>query len=255
MTSAILDWYVTLSRLYAALVEPFMGLVRSAALPHIAALVLGLLATLAPCQLTSNAAAIAWVARDAAEPRRAAAAAAAFIVGKALVYTLFGVAAVLIGQGLQAAAVPVFVTARKALGPLMLLVGLFFLGLLPWRAAFGAGLAARLKRRLPRGSMSGGFGLGAAFAFAFCPTLAVLFFTFLLPLTLATDGGFVLPGFFALGTVLPLVLFTAALFLAGEPLAKRYVGSAGVLDKRIRRVAGVIFLLAGVNDTLLYWTL
>ena len=255
MTSAILEWYATLSQLYAALAEPFMGLVRTAALPHIAALVLGLLATFAPCQLTSNAAAIAWVARDVAEPRRAALAASAYIAGKALVYTLFGAAVVLVGEGLQAAAVPVFVTARKALGPLMILVGLFFLGLLPWRAAFGAGLATRLKRRLPQGSVSGGFGLGAAFAFAFCPTLAVLFFTFLLPLTLATKGGFVLPGFFALGTVVPLALFTAALLLAGEPLAKRYVGSSAALDKWIRRVAGVIFLLAGVNDTLLYWTL
>lgn len=250
----ILEWYATLSQVYAALAEPFMGLVRSAALPQIAALVLGLLGTFAPCQLTTNAAAIAWVAREAAEPRRAVLAAGAFILGKALVYTLFGVAVVLIGQGLQAASVPVFVTARKALGPLMLLVGLFLLGLLPWRPAFGAGLAARLKRRLPQGSVSGGFGLGAAFAFAFCPTLAVLFFTFLLPLTLATSGGFVLPGFFALGTMLPLALFTALLF-AGAPLAQRYVGGSAALDKWIRRVAGVVFLLAGVNDTLLYWTL
>lgn len=250
----ILEWYATLSQVYAVLADPFMGLVRSAALPQIAALVLGLLGTFAPCQLTTNAAAISWVAREAADPRRAALAAGAFILGKALVYTLFGVAVVLIGQGLQAAAVPVFVTARKALGPLMLLVGLVFLGLLPWRLAFGGRLAARLKSRLPQGSVSGAFGLGAAFAFAFCPTLALLFFTFLLPLTLATKGGFVLPGFFAVGTMLPLALFTVLLFVA-KPLADRYAGGSGVLDKWIRRVAGVVFLLAGVNDTLLYWTL
>ena len=254
MTSAILEWYLTLSQLYAALAEPFMGLVRSAAVPHVAALVLGLLGTFAPCQLTTNAAAISWVARDASDPRRAALAAAAFILGKALVYTLFGVAVVLVGQEVQAAGVPVFVTARKALGPLMLLVGLVFLGLLPWRPAFGAGLAARLKRRLPQGGASGAFGLGAAFAFAFCPTLALLFFTFLLPLTLATQGGFVLPGLFALGTMLPLALFTILLFLA-KPLADRYVGRSGALDKWIRRVAGAIFVLAGVHDTILYWTL
>jgi cytochrome c biogenesis protein CcdA len=254
LSAVIYEWYAALSQLYAAAAEPFMGLARSAALPHIAALVLGLLATLAPCQLTTNAAAIAWVARDAAAPRRAALAAGAFIAGKALVYTLFGVAAVLIGQGLQAAAVPVFVAARKALGPLMIAIGLVFLGLLPWRLAFGARLAARLKPRLPQGSVAGGFGLGAAFAFAFCPTLALLFFTFLLPLTLATSGGFVLPGFFALGTMLPLALFTALLF-AGAPLAQRYVRGSAALDKSIRAVAGVIFLVAGVNDTVLYWTL
>lgn len=249
----ILEWYATLSQVYAVLADPFMGLVRSAALPQIAALVLGLLATFAPCQLTTNAAAIAWVAREAADPRRAVLAAGAFVLGKALVYTLFGVAVVLIGQGLQAA-VPVFVTARKALGPLMLLVGLVFLGLLPWRAAFGGRLAARLKGRLPQGGVSGAFGLGAVFAFAFCPTLALLFFTFLLPLTLATKGGFVLPGFFAVGTMLPLALFTVLLFVA-KPLADRYVSGSGVLNTWVRKVAGVIFLLAGVNDTLLYWTL
>lgn len=250
----LLEWYATLSQLYEAVADPLMGLVRSAAFPQVAALVLGLLGTFAPCQLTTNASAIAWVAREAGDRRRAALAAAAVVLGKALVYTLFGVAVVLVGQGLQAAAVPVFVTARKVLGPLMLLVGLALLGLLPWRPAFGGRLAARLKRRLPQGGVAGGFGLGAAFAFAFCPTLALLFFTFLLPLTLATQGGFLLPGFFAIGTMLPLAVFTA-LLLAGRQLADRYVGGASALDRWIRIVTGVVFLVVGVNDTLLYWTL
>lgn len=250
----LLEWYATLSTLYAAVAEPLMGLVRSTSVPPAAALLLGLLATFSPCQLTTNASAIAWVGREAGDPRRAALAAAAFILGKAVVYMVFGAAVVVVGRGLEAAAIPVFVTARKALGPLMIVLGLVFLGLLPWRPAFGNGLAARLKAGVPSGGIAGSFGLGAAFAFAFCPTLALLFFSFLLPLTLATRGGFLLPGLFAVGTMVPLVVFTA-LLLVGSRLAERYVAGGGALDRWVRGIAGAIFLLAGLNDTLLYWTL
>ncbi len=252
--SLLLDWYGTLSRLYAAVADPLIGLVRSTSLPPAAALLLGLLATFSPCQLTTNAGAIAWVAREAAGGRRAAASAAAFILGKATVYLLLGAGVALVGRGLESAAVPVFVTARKALGPLMILVGLAFLGLLSWRPAVGRRLAASLKARLPRHGAAGAFGLGVAFAFAFCPTLALLFFSFLLPLTLATRGGFLLPALFAVGTALPLVVFTA-LLPAGGRLAERYVGRAGALDGAVRAAAGTVFLLAGINDTLLYWAL
>lgn len=250
----LLEWYATLSRLYAAVAEPLMGLVRSTALPPLAALLLGLLATFSPCQLTTNAGAIAWVACAATDRRRAALAAGAFVLGKAIVYTGFGVATVLIGHGLQAAAIPVFVTARKVLGPLMVVIGLAFLGLLPWRPAFGGRLSAWLKGRLPKEGVRGAFGLGAAFAFAFCPTLALLFFSFLLPLTLATQGGLLLPGLFAIGTTLPLVLFTA-LLLPGRGLADRYLSGAGAVHRWGQAAAGVVFLVAGLNDTLLYWAL
>jgi cytochrome c-type biogenesis protein len=252
--SLLLEWYGTLSQLYAAVADPLIGLVRSTGLPPVAALLLGLLAAFSPCQLTTNAGAIAWVAREAASGRRAVASAAAFILGKAAVYMLLGVGVALVGRGLETAAIPVFVTARKALGPLMILVGFAFLGLISWRPGFGRRLAASLKARLPRQGVSGAFGLGVAFAFAFCPTLALLFFSLLLPLTLATRGGFVLPALFAVGTALPLIGFTA-LLLAGGRLAERYTSRAGALDGPVRAVAGAVFLLAGINDTLLYWAL
>lgn len=250
----LLEWYATLSTLYAAVAEPLMAFARSTPVPAAAALLLGLLAAFSPCQLTTNASAVAWVARQAADRRRAALAAGAFVAGKALVYTLFGVAIVLVGRGLEAAAVPVFVVARKALGPLMVLLGLVFLGLVPWQPAFGGGVAARLKARVPRGGVTGAFGLGAAFAFAFCPTLALLFFSFLLPLALATRGGFLLPGLFAVGTAVPLGVFTA-LLLVGGGLGERYLAGGASLERWARRMAGAVFLLAGLNDTLLYWTL
>jgi cytochrome c-type biogenesis protein len=250
----LLEWYATLSQLYAAVADPLMGLVRSAEFPPVAALLLGLLASFSPCQLTTNASAVAWVAREAENRPRALLSAAAFILGKAAVYTLFGIGVAVVGRGLETAAIPVFVTARKALGPLMILLGLVFLGLIPWRPAFGSGVAARLKARLPQRGVAGAFGLGIAFGFAFCPTLALLFFSFLLPLTLATRGGFLLPALFAVGMTLPLVVLTA-LVLAGSGLAQRHAGGAGAFHGWVRLLAGLIFLLAGVNDTLLYWAL
>ncbi|MGH8057817.1 MAG: hypothetical protein ACREOH_11375, partial [Candidatus Entotheonellia bacterium] len=77
-------------------------------------------------------------------------------------------------------------------------------------------------------------------------------FGLLIPLALASRGGWIFPGTFALGTALPLLGFTYVVSL-GTTLAHGYVARLKGLDRYVRRVAGVVFLLAGLNDTLTYW--
>ena len=249
-----LAWYSLLGSLGAAISLPLRELALEINLPLASAILFGLIGSSSPCQVTTNASAAAFLARDGASAGRLSRQAMAFVAGKIVVYTLLGLAVSAAGQQFSQAQVPMAVLARKILGPVMIVLGLYLLRVLPLRFALGSGLSARLESAA-RGSRAGAFLLGAAFALAFCPTLFLLFFGLTIPMMSSSPvAGMLYPGAFALGTVLPLL---AVLGLVGLGL-----GSAGSLSARLRRyssylpvAAGLVFLLAGANDTLVYWLL
>lgn len=154
------------------------------------------------------------------------------MLGKALVYTVLGVAVILAGRELSTRLIPIVVVARKAFGPLMLLHGLHVLGLAPLRFSLGRGLTAWLAAR-SGGGTGGAFLLGSAFAFCFCPTHFLLFFGLTIPLALRSSVGVVYPGVFALGTALPLLGLTA-LLIARTGATGRYLAGARRVDTWLR---------------------
>ncbi|MBI2350235.1 MAG: sulfite exporter TauE/SafE family protein [Deltaproteobacteria bacterium] len=176
----------------------------------------------------------------------------AYALGKILVYSLTGGAIIFLGLRLEQAAIPVVITARKVIGPLMIFIGLGFVGLIRVRGPVGGRLACWLQSRLPKTGVAGAFSLGVVFSFTFCPTLFWLFFGLTIPLALTSTGGWTFPGLFALGTALPLIVF-AGLLASGSDMS-------GTLMQRLKRsrglvsqTSGVIFILVGINDTLTYW--
>ncbi|MBI4608586.1 MAG: sulfite exporter TauE/SafE family protein, partial [Candidatus Rokubacteria bacterium] len=98
------------------------------------------------------------------------------------------------------------------------------------------------------------FLMGVVFSFAFCPTLFLLFFGLTIPVGLRSNAGLLVPGLFAVGTALPLLAY-AGFLAAGGSQAGAYAQRFSRSHSVVRRVAGVIFILAGINDTLTYWAL
>lgn len=249
----VLSWYAYLSTFNAAVVDPIRSLGDGIGIPLVSTLLFGLLGATSPCQLTTNASALAYVARRAGERRSVAGGALAFLLGKIVVYTVVGVVVILVGREAATSSIPIVVAARKALGPLMILLGLHLLGWLPLRFSVGQGLSAWLEDRAGPGT-GGAFLLGVAFSFAFCPTLFLLFFGLAIPLALASPFGVVFPGTFALGTTMPL-LGLAVLLSAGIGATRGYLAGARRLDAWLRPLAAAVLILAGLNDTLVYWLL
>ena len=91
----------------------------------------------------------------------------------------------------------------------------------------------------------GGFPLGALFALAFCPYSAVLFFAVLIPLALRTAEGFAMPGMFAIGTGIPVLVFGAVLSF-GTARAASLMNALSRADRVMRTVVAAIFIAAGV---------
>lgn len=247
------EWYGLLSQLSALVGEPLYRLAGRVDVPVVSALVFGLIGATAPCQLTTNLSAMAYVSRRLGEGRPWTEA-LAYTLGKVLVYTAAGGAIIGLGLGLQAAALPVVVVARRLLGPLLILVGLVFLARLNLRISAGQRLAERIQHRLSARGAPGAFLMGVGFSFAFCPTLFLLFFGLTIPLGLRSSAGLIIPAVFAVGTALPLLGY-AGLLATGNGLARAYASRLSRGHMVARRVAGLIFVLAGLNDTLTYWAL
>jgi len=254
MRDLMLGWYSIMSTLYAAVQGPFVGLTSGGETTLLTALLLGILGAASPCQLSTNASSIAYLLRGVGRQGQPIGwATAAYIAGKVFMYSGIGLLAILMGQGLQAVAIPTVVVARKVLGPLMILIALAMFGIWRPRWGFGHGVSLRLRDRVGGGGTLNAFLLGVAFSFAFCPTLALLFFGYVIPTTIKSATGPLHPAAFAVGTTLPLIV-TAVVLAAGvdvQALTRR----VPAWEPWLRRGAGVIFLLAGINDTLLYWFL
>lgn len=245
-----LHWYAVLSRLAAGLTGPVQAAALQVNIPAVSALLFGVLGSLAPCQMTANAGGIAYVTRQAGGGRAAVwRSALGFLLGKVLMYSLLGAAAILLGLKLPTGAMALL---RKLFGPLMLLFGLHLLGWVTLRLEALDRLGERLLSRVPGAGDRGAVALGAAYSLAFCPTMALLFFGLLVPLGIQAPAGLALPALFAVGTALPLLAF-AAFVATGLGLTRDWVRGVARADRVIRKVAGAVFLLAGLNDVFLYW--
>jgi cytochrome c biogenesis protein CcdA len=249
----VVAWYAWLSGLGQGTVFWLQGWIDHLQTPVITAILFGVIGATAPCQLTTNLGALAYVSGHPGDGRLLGLA-AAYVAGKVTVYTLVGGLVIVAGLRLDAMSIPVVVAARMALGPLMLVVGLTMLGAFSLKAGFGQWLALRLRERLRGGDAGRAYLLGVAFSFAFCPTLFWLFFGLTLPLALRSTGGWAFPSLFAVGASLPLLVVTGVV-AGGLGTMSQATGGLRRAQPILRRIAGVLLVLAGLHDTLIYWLL
>ncbi len=214
-------------------------------IPVISAFFLGLMATIGPCTMATNIAALAYVGRKLTDRKYSVLTATLYTVGRMLTYTVLG--ALIIYMGLSIPGVSIFVqeVGEKALGPFLIVVGLLMLFI--DRISFGnsGNALSTAGGKLADLGMIGGLPLGAIFALAFCPYTAVLFFAVLIPLALRTGEGVVLPAFFAVGTGLPVLLFGILISLGVSGLSK-WVDAITRSEKILRIVIALVFIGVGI---------
>ena len=241
--------YDIFSSMSNLLSQPFMKLAYGfEGTPILAALFLGLVGALAPCQFTGNLGAITIYSNRSLQSKIAWTDVIWFTLGKVVVFTSLGFIVWLLGREFQEYLTLIFPWIRKIIGPVLILLGLFMLGLfkMNWSVTLG-----KIPERLTSGK-SGAFFMGVGFSLGFCPTMFILFFVTLMPIVLSTTFGFVLPSIFAIGTSMPLI---AAIFLlwyfdmSGAAMKKkgRKIGAI------VQKTAGTFIIVLGFFDTLTYW--
>lgn len=210
----------------------------------LAAVLLGLMASVGPCTLATNVASIAYISRRITDRKYAIMASLLYSLGRMITYTLIGL--LIIAIGMETPAIRNFLedVGTYVLGPLLILAGILMLVI--DRFSFGGGgRIAALGSKVSDWGLVGSFLMGVIFALAFCPYSAVLFFAVLIPMALTSTGGVFLPPLFAVGTGLP-VIFFGVLIAAGVTAASRWVNNLGKAEKILRIVMAIIFIGVGI---------
>lgn len=217
-------------------------------LPILFAFFLGLIGAVAPCQLTSNISAITIYGNRSVVDKVPWLHVFMFILGKLVVFTIIGIVIWLLGKEIHSTLTEMFPILRKVIGPVLIFIGLFMMGVFRWGKTWKI---FELPLNKLKDSYLGSFLMGVSFTVAFCPTMFILFIVTLMPVALETSNGFLLPSVFGIGTSLPLLI---VIFLIW------YFGASGVILNKSRKIgaltqkfAGAVLLLIGVLDTLTYW--
>ncbi|MED3021215.1 MULTISPECIES: urease accessory protein UreH domain-containing protein [Bacillus cereus group] len=237
--------FSTISEWSYQLMSPLMDVANATkSIPLLFAFLLGIVGTLAPCQLTGNISVITLYGNQSLQKGHAWKHILLFILGKIIAFTTLGLLVWFLGKEIQQILTLYFPWLRKIIGPLLILMGLMLAGIIKGRSFFSI-------KFIRKQNEVGSFLLGFFFSLAFCPTMFVLFFGTLIPLSFSYNYGYLFPTFFSIGTALPIVIL---MFIIS------YLGLNGALLKKSRKIgkyiqliAGILLILVGIYDISLYW--
>ena len=211
---------------------------------------MGMLATLSPCPLATNIAAISIIAGGGGRtPQSAILTALSYGVGRILVHTLLGVVIIKGIASTAEASVYMQLIPSKLAGPLFIIMGVILSGWIEIRMPKGS---TALKKRILGGNTSGPwrtFLVGCVFSLVPCPETAALFFGGMLPLAAAHSSVWLLPAVFGLGTGLPVMAVGFMMSLGVSSFAMR-LGGIRSAEVWLRAVTSVAFTGIGFYLTL-----
>ncbi|RJP17381.1 MAG: sulfite exporter TauE/SafE family protein [Candidatus Abyssobacteria bacterium SURF_5] len=214
------------------------------------ALWLGILTSISPCPLATNIAAMSYIGRRVGSPRHVFASGILYTLGRAFTYLFLG--ALLVKSLLSAPQISFFLQSNmnKILGPVLILVGLFLLGVFRFSLP-GIGLSDSFKRRIERMGVGGAALLGIIFALSFCPVSAALFFGSLIPLAVSAGSTALLPSVYGIGTALPVALF-AILIASGVHSVGKVFNRITAFELWARRITALLFIAIGLYFCTVY---
>lgn len=217
------------------------------------ALWLGLLTAISPCPLATNIAAISYVGKRVDRPTLVLSGGLIYTLGRTVSYVLV---ALLVVQGLLSlSAVSMFLqrNLNLVLGPVLVLVGLVLLDVLPWPGTGGSSskFFEKLQGRADSLGLWGAGLLGLAFALAFCPVSAALFFGSLVPLAVKHQSPLLLPSLYGVGTAVPVVAFSFILAFSANRISRAF-DALTLIERWMRRLTAVVFIGVGGYYCLIY---
>jgi cytochrome c-type biogenesis protein len=230
--------------------EFLTNLLESSTFPILTAFILGLMTAISPCPLATNITAVGFISKDIQNRNRVFINGLVYTLGRSLSYTILAIVLVY-GAGKINLSGFFQMYGEKIIGPLLILIGLFMLDII--RINF-PGLSSITERFSKKGTGNywGVLLLGIIFALAFCPYSGVLYFGMLIPLTISSSEGILLPLVFAIATGIPVIIFA---WLIAYTLS----GVGGIYNKIktfeiwFRRVVALIFILIGFYYIYILW--
>ncbi len=230
--------------------EYLQSLLDNYNIPILSAFVLGLMTAISLCPLATNITATAYISKHISSSRKVFLSGVIYSLGRAFSYSAIGL---ILYFGASKFHLARFLNqnGEKFLGPLLILLGLIMLNVIKLNFLGNADFQNRLSEKFKDKGLLGSFLIGVVFALAFCPYSGALYFGILIPMTIASAKGLYLPVVFAFGTGLPVIIFTYLLAFAAGNIGTFY-SRITKIEKVMRKVAGVVFIIAGFYYVLIF---
>lgn len=215
--------------------------------PLLAATALGLLMAISPCTLATSVVAVMYLAGDTSGRGHFVATASLYTLGRMVTYA--GLAFLIVWLGLGSREIAVFFQqyGERLLAPVLILAGLWMLGLIPrvkWLDPLHR-VHERMSWMAGRRSGLSAFLLGVFLSLSFCPINVVLFFGLLIPLSYRAGDPFLIPSVFAVVSTIP-VLIASLVIVTSERYFGRTLTLLQGVNLWMQRVTGVFFIAVGL---------
>lgn len=216
-------------------------------IPIMSAFALGILGSVSPCTLTTNITAVAYISKEIKSARQTLFNGIAYTIGRGISYVVlaaviyFGISAFKISSIFQG-------WGDKVLGIVLVIIGLIMFDIIKLSFVVGSQRLDRIKIWLAGKGYLGSLLLGVIFSLAFCPYGGVLFFGVLMPLVVSSREGLFLPIAFALGTGLPVIIFSFLLAFSAGKVGKMF-NAVRRIEKIMRYAVASIFIIVGLYYT------
>lgn len=213
-------------------------------IPLLTAFLLGILTSISPCPLATNITAIAYISKEIKTIKHTLLNGLFYTIGRGISYTLL---ATLVYFGVSSFSISSIFEGwgDKILGPILIVIGLIMFGVIKININVGNNKLEILKEWLAKKGYIGSLLLGVIFALAFCPYSGVLFFGVLVPLTLNSSESLLLPPLFALGTGLPVIIFSFLIAFSMQKVSRAFQIVQKV-EKVMRYTVASVFLITGL---------
>ncbi len=220
------------------------NLIDSYNIPLLTAFLLGILTSISPCPLATNITAIAYISKELKTVKNTLLNGLFYTLGRGISYTLL---ATLIYFGISSFSISSIFEGwgDKILGPILIVIGLIMFGVIKIDINVKNEKIEKLKEYLSQKGYVGSMLLGILFALAFCPYSGVLFFGVLIPLVLNSTESLLLPPLFALGTGLPVIIFSFFIAFGMQKVSQAF-HIVQKIEKLMRYLVGLVFMITGL---------
>lgn len=224
--------------------EWLQQLADSSNIPLLTAFILGLMTAISPCPLAMNITATAYLSKDIADKRRVFFNGLFYTLGRMFSYTAlasiiyFGTSKFHIARWFQQ-------IDGIWIGIALVVIGVLMLDIIKFNIPFLNKWTSHISEKQTKRNYWNAFILGVLLALAFCPYSAVLYFGGLIPLTLASSTGLLLPPVFALATGLPVLIIAWLLAYSVSNVGKFY-NNMKTFEKWFKWIVAAVFIIIGI---------
>lgn len=218
--------------------------------PVLSALILGFMTAISPCPLATNITAVGFVSKNIDSRNRVFYNGIVYTLGRVFSYTTLAIILFFGADQLRISAI-FQKYGEKLLGPLLLVIGLFMLGILKLNFPGTIRISSKIENKT-RTTYLDAFLIGVLFALAFCPYSGILYFGMLIPMTIQSSFGLILPIVFALATGIPVLIFAWLLAYTVSGVGKLY-SRIKFFEYWFRKIVAVLFIVVGIYYLVEIW--